>query len=202
MKNTRNSIQWGSMNNQTNESLPAANNDVNVAENVIHFCSAVTDESVAKFNAELRKLDLKLQQQTIAYGCSPIVIKLYISSHGGDVMAGFSAMDTILNCKSPVETYVDGYVGSAGTFMSIVGTTRYMYKHSHMLIHQLASEFWGKMDEFEDNKENMDRIHNMIKNFYLEYAKLPPELLDEILKHDLWWDAETCLSFGLIDYIV
>jgi len=26
--------------------------------------------------------------------------------------------------------------------------------------------------------------------------------MDEILKHDIWWDAEQCLEYGLIDEIV
>ena len=26
--------------------------------------------------------------------------------------------------------------------------------------------------------------------------------LDEILKHDLMWDAKTCLEYGLVDEIV
>ena len=34
--------------------------------------------------------------------------------------------------------------------------------------------------------------------FNLKYV----DKLDEILKHDLLWDAETCLKFGLIDEII
>ena len=41
-----------------------------------------------------------------------------------------------------------------------------------------------------------------IKNVYKKYTKLPMKKLDEILKHDLMWDAETCLGYGLIDEIV
>ena len=175
--------------------------DVLVDANVIHFCAGVNSDSIAKFNSELRKLDVKLRQETISYNCEPIRIKLHISSYGGSIFSGVSAMDAILNCKSPVDTIVDGYVASAGTFLSIVGTKRYMYKHSYMLVHQLSSKFWGKMSEFEDNKENLDRLHEMIKRFYMEYTTLPTEQLEEIMKHDLWWDAETCLKFGLIDEI-
>jgi ATP-dependent protease ClpP protease subunit len=41
-----------------------------------------------------------------------------------------------------------------------------------------------------------------IKNVYKEYTQVPMEKLDEILKHDLMWDANLCLKYGLIDKII
>ena len=29
----------------------------------------------------------------------------------------------------------------------------------------------------------------------------PPDM-DEILKHDLWWDSATCLRYGLVDEVI
>ena len=43
---------------------------------------------------------------------------------------------------------------------------------------------------------------DMIKNTYRDYTKVPTEQIDEILKHDLFWDAETCKTLGLVDEIV
>ena len=132
----------------------------------------------------------------------PPILKLLINSGGGSITAGISSMDTILRCKVPVETYVDGFCASAGTFLSVVGDTRYMSRNSYMLIHQLSSSFWGKYSEFEDEKQNLDLMMKTIKNVYKKYTKLPMQKLDEILKRDLMWDAEKCLEYGLIDDIV
>ena len=41
-----------------------------------------------------------------------------------------------------------------------------------------------------------------IKREYEEYTKIPMKKLDEILKHDLMFDAETCLKYGMIDEII
>jgi ATP-dependent protease ClpP protease subunit len=41
-----------------------------------------------------------------------------------------------------------------------------------------------------------------IKNVYKKYTEVPMEKIDEILKHDLMWDAETCKTLGLVDEIV
>ena len=70
-----------------------------------------------------------------------------------------------------------------------------------MLIHQLSSFFWGKYEEFKDEKQNLDKIMEMIKKVYAEYTKIPTKKLEEILKHDLWLDADQCLEYGLVDEI-
>ena len=41
-----------------------------------------------------------------------------------------------------------------------------------------------------------------IKNVYKKYTKVPLKELNTILKHDLLWDAEKCLEYGLIDEII
>ena len=41
-----------------------------------------------------------------------------------------------------------------------------------------------------------------IKDVYKQYTKLPMKKLDEILKRDLLWDAQTCLDYGMIDEII
>ena len=41
-----------------------------------------------------------------------------------------------------------------------------------------------------------------IKNLYIERTKIPKKQLNEMLKRDLWWDAKTCLEYGLVDDII
>ena len=49
--------------------------------------------------------------------------------------------------------------------------------------------------------ENNRRLMKSIKSIYKEYTKVPMAKIDEILKHDIWFDANTCLEYGLIDTI-
>jgi len=71
-----------------------------------------------------------------------------------------------------------------------------------MLVHQLSSGMWGKYKEMKDEMENVDNMMKTIREIYLEYTKIPKKKLDEILDHDLWFDAETCLKYGLVDEII
>ena len=132
----------------------------------------------------------------------PPSIKILINSGGGSITAGISSMDTVLRCKVPVETYVDGFCASAATFISVVGDYRFMSRNSYMLIHQLSSSLWGKYSEIEDEKKNLDLMMETIKSVYKEYTKVPMRKLDEILKHDLLWDSKTCLKYRLIDEVI
>ena len=77
-----------------------------------------------------------------------------------------------------------------------------MTRNSFMLIHQLSTGFWGKYEEFEDEKKNLDLMMKMIKNVYREYTKIPEKKLNEILKRDLMLDANTCLKWRLVDEII
>ena len=173
-----------------------------VHENKIYFYANVNRESVVELNKKVGEIESKSLTLANNLDINPPSIKILINSGGGSITAGISSMDTILRCKVPVETYVDGFCASAATFLSVVGDGRYMSRNSYMLIHQLSSNFWGKYSEFEDEKQNLDLMMKTIKNVYKKYTKLPMKKLDEILKHDLMWDAETCLGYGLIDEIV
>ena len=173
-----------------------------VHENKIYYYAGVNRESVVELNKKIGELESKnlIMSNTLDIDTPPI--KVLINSGGGSITAGISSMDTILRCKVPVETYVDGFCASAATFLSIVASHRFMSRHSYMLIHQLSSTLWGKYSEIEDEKKNLDLMMETIKNVYKEHTKVPMDKLDEILKHDLLWDAETCLKYGLIDEII
>tara|TARA_Y100000310_G_scaffold225117_1_gene227134 strand:- start:590 stop:805 length:216 start_codon:yes stop_codon:yes gene_type:complete len=71
-----------------------------------------------------------------------------------------------------------------------------------MLIHQLSTSFWGKYEEFEDEKQNLDLMMKMIRQIYREYTQIPKKELESILKRDLMLDAKKCLQWGLVDEII
>jgi ATP-dependent protease ClpP protease subunit len=173
-----------------------------VHENKIYYYAGVSRESAVELNKKIGEIESK--SLTLGYNLDidPPTLKLLINSGGGSITAGISSMDTILRCKVPIHTYVDGFCASAATFLSVVGNYRFMSRNSYMLIHQLSSNFWGKYSEFEDEKQNLDLMMETIKRVYKEYTKVPMEKIEEILKHDLMWDAETCKSLGLVDEIV
>jgi ATP-dependent protease ClpP protease subunit len=41
-----------------------------------------------------------------------------------------------------------------------------------------------------------------IKQIYKDHSNVNRRKLNDILKHDVWWDAKTCLDVGLVDGII
>ena len=175
---------------------------ISVHENKIYYYSNVNRESAVELNKKIGELESKSLTMSKTLDIDTPSIKVLINSGGGSITAGISSMDTILRCKVPVETYVDGFCASAATFLSLVGDGRFMSRNSYMLIHQLSTNFWGKYSEFEDEKQNLDLMMETIKRVYKEYTKVPMRKLDEILKHDLLWDAKMCLKYGLVEEVI
>ena len=175
---------------------------ISVQDNKIYFYSGVNRNSCVELNKKIGELESKSLTLSNSLGILPPSVKLFINSGGGSITAGISSMDTIIRSKVPIHTYVDGFAASAATFLSVVGAHRLMSRNSYMMIHQLSSNFWGTYSNFEDEKENLDLMMKTIKDIYKKYTKLPMKKLDEILKHDLMWDAQTCLKYGIVDEII
>ena len=146
-------------------------------------------------------MDKDLQVVKVKYGVE-VPIKLYISSYGGSIFAGFSTVDTIKSLGTPVHSYIDGAAASAATLISVVADKRFIHRNSFMLIHQLSSMMWGKYEEFKDEMENLDLLMARIKEIYKEHCSIPKKELEEILKHDLWLDSAKCVKWSLVDEIV
>ena len=178
------------------------NNIVEFSQNRIYFYSGVTRPKILKLNKGIYNLNVNMLSKAGPLEYSPPPIKLHINSYGGSVFAGLSAVDYIINSKVPVHTIIDGCAASAATLMSCVAEKRYMHRHACMLVHQLSGLMWGKFQEMQDDMQNSEMLMEKIKNIYKQYTKIPKKEMDNILKHDIWWEAEKCLEYGLVDELI
>ena len=178
-------------------------NRIESINNDVYFYAEVRRQNNLTLNKKLDSLGIKYFNYSNSLGMEHVApINLYINSYGGSVFAGFSSVDHIKNCKVPVHTIVDGCAASAATIMSVVGDHRMIYQHAFMLIHQLSAGSWGKFEDLKDDMANNELLMKKIKGIYEQHTKIPRKQLNDILKHDLWWDAETCLEYGLVDEII
>lgn len=178
------------------------NNVVDFTHNRIYYYSSVNRPKVLQLNKGIFNLNVNMLSKTGPLEYEPPPIKLHINSYGGSVFAGLAAVDYIKNSKIPVHTVIDGCAASAATLMSCVGDRRFMHKNACMLVHQLSGMMWGKFQEMQDDMSNSEMLMEKIKNIYRQHTKIPKKELDNILKHDLWWEAEKCLEYGLVDELI
>ena len=187
---------------ETKSHTSTDNNVVDTLHNRIYFYSGVTRPKILKLNKNIFSLNVSMLSKTGPLEYEPPPIILHINSYGGSVFAGLAAVDYIKNSKVPVHTIVDGCAASAATLMSCVGAHRMMHRNSCMLVHQLSGMMWGKFQEMQDDMQNSEMLMEKIKSIYKEHTKIPKKEMDNILKHDLWWEADKCLQYGLIDEVI
>ena len=167
--------------------------------NVVYFHSHVSRTTVHCLIHELNAACDYLKH--IKTSESNLRIKLYIHSEGGDLHAGLSAMEHIKNCEFEVDTYVDGYVASAGTLLLLGGKRRFMNKYSELLIHQFTIGMSGqwKHTELTEQHVNNEKLMKMLKAIYKEKTKIPTKVLNTILSKEVSLMPEECLEYRIVD---
>jgi ATP-dependent Clp endopeptidase proteolytic subunit ClpP len=169
--------------------------------NHIYFYSEVDRDTIFELIMLIKEAEEENIITSYKLNIETVPIYLHINSNGGNIFEAFNAIDVIIACKVPIYTIIEGSVASAGTLISVVGQKRYICPHAYMLIHQLSSCCWGKMTEIEDEFKNLQELMDKIKDIYKENSSIPKKELLELLKHDLWLNAEKSLQYKLVDEI-
>ena len=176
-------------------------NELDQIENSIFFYTGVTKNSILELNKKIKSLNNDLGQKAVALDIAIPEIKLHINSPGGSLLDCFATVDYIRKSKAPIHSIIEGSAASAATLISVVAQKRTINKHSFMLIHQLSSGMWGKFEEMKDDMQNCQVFMDTIYRVYEEHTKIPKNVLKDILKRDIFFDAKTCLKYGLVDRI-
>jgi ATP-dependent protease ClpP protease subunit len=166
---------------------------IHTIKNNIYFTGPLTDESVFAITTNLISLQYRDFDE----------INLHLQSGGGSLLPSLGLVDLIRTSDIPINTFIDGYVASAATLISIVGTKRFISKHGAMLVHELKmSNEYSKYKEIKDYSANADTLMQIIKDIYLEYTSIDENKLNYLLEHDLWLNSTQCQNYGFVDILI
>jgi ATP-dependent Clp protease protease subunit len=168
-------------------------------KNHLYFYTDVTQESCLDLNRKINELNKELLKISIEYDCPPPPIFLHINSMGGDLLAGFSVIDTIKNSRVPIVSIIEGNAASAATMISMVCHKRYITEHSFMLIHQLSSSCSGKFHEIQDDFQNDTKFMDLLYTLYKQHTTMTDKKIKTVLLRDIWWSSDECMENGLVD---
>jgi ATP-dependent Clp protease, protease subunit len=178
-------------------------NSIQSMGNRLYFYSDVNKDSIYSLNRSIDEMTKHLKTVQIIYELdTPPPLHLHISTDGGDIFAALCSVDKIANNSIPIYTYCEGMVASAGTLLSIAGKKRFITKNSCMLVHQLSTSVLGTYTELHQETKNLDLTMDILKKIYLQYTKFTTDNLEELLKQDIYLEAENCIKFGLVDEII
>lgn len=192
------------MNEQQQQCQCEDNSFVKVQGNDIYFHCEVCEETVLELNMKLKKLEKELLHKYLDLGIDKRPeIRIFIRSDGGDIHAGLSAMDCIKGMRRvKIRTIADGVCASAATFILLGGRSRHMTRNSYIMIHQLNMDgTWGKFEDFKDQLANLQQFMDRFREIYTSETFIPVDKLDEILKRDVYMDADKCEEWGIVDNI-
>ncbi|MFJ9382231.1 ClpP family protease [Peribacillus sp. NPDC101481] len=150
---------------------------------------------IQEWNREDEELNIPIDKRK--------TIQIYITSDGGDVVAGFSAIDAIKSSKTKVETIGVGSCVSMGALLLISGHYRKAYPNTIILIHDGSMSVQSTSKKAKNTMNFYDRLDNRIKKFVVENTNISEELYAE--KEDEEWYMfanDEGLSLGIVHEII
>jgi len=138
---------------------------------------------VNKFDEESAK-DFA-SQMSLAHNTGQKVIPVIIDSYGGQVYSLMSMIAAIKASELPVATIVEGKAMSCGAVLFTFGEEgmRFMDPDATVMIHDVSSAQWGKVEEIKASAAETERLNKKIYTMMARNCGQPDNFfLDEVHK--------------------
>ena len=155
------------------------------------------EESAAKFQLEIAQ----------AHNTGQKVIPVIIDSYGGQVYSLMTMISAIKNSEIPVATIVEGKAMSCGAVLSTFGAPghRYMDPDATIMIHDVSSMDFGKVEELKAGAQEADRLNTLIYTMMAQNCGKKDDYFLKIVdkkKHADWFiDATEAKKHGLANQL-
>lgn len=112
------------------------------------------EDSAKKFAQELAQ----------AHNTGQKIIPVVIDSYGGEVYSLMSMIAAIKDAELPVSTIVEGKAMSCGAVLFSFGEEglRFMDSDATLMIHDVSSMDWGKVEELKAGAKEADRLNTIV----------------------------------------
>ena len=135
------------------------------------------------------------------------IIPIIIDSYGGQVYSLMSMISDIKHSKIPVATIVQGKAMSCGAILFSFGADghRYMDPDATLMIHDVSSMGWGKVEEIKASAEETDRLNRKIYTMMAENCGHHKDYFLDIVHekgHSDWFlEADECKKHNLANHM-
>lgn len=135
------------------------------------------------------------------------VVPIIIDSYGGQVYSLLAMVDVIKSCPVPVATIVEGKAMSCGAVLFSCGSEgyRFMGQNSTLMVHDVSSGSFGKVEEIKSDARETERLNDKIyKMMAVNVGKPENYFLDLVHErgHSDWYlTPEDAKSHNLTNHI-
>lgn len=124
-------------------------------------------------------------------------IDLRINSMGGSVFEGLTIYNLLRDNGARVNTHIDGMAASIASVIAMAGDTVSIAENAFVMIHKPWAPAMGDADEHRSLADQLDKVEGSIANAYQRHSKESPEVIQEKMAAETWFDAQEALAFGL-----
>ena len=135
------------------------------------------------------------------------VLPVIIDSYGGQVYSLMSMISNIKNSRIPVATIIEGKAMSCGAILFSFGAEgmRYIDPDATVMIHDVSSMSWGKVEEIKVSADETERLNQKIYHMMAENCGHHKDYFLDIVHekgHADWFlEADECLKHNLANHI-
>ena len=146
-------------------------------------------------------------QMSKAQNTGQPVVPVIIDSYGGEIYSLMSMISDIQHSKIPVATIAQGKAMSCGAILFSFGEEgkRYMDPHATVMIHDVSSMGWGKVEEIKADAEEVDRLNKKVYRMMAINCGHPEDYFLEIVHNrghaDWYLTAEQCKRHNLANHL-
>lgn len=134
-------------------------------------------------------------------------IKIQLDTYGGFCYHGLSLISRI---KSLIDEGYEvvgicaGVAMSMGSAILMACSTRRMFRHGTILIHQVSSGSYGEVQTIREELKESERLWRVLQDLIIEDTNITQEQLDDITSRKFDWilDSKQALELKVIDEII
>jgi len=132
------------------------------------------------------------KQMNDAHNTGQTIIPIVIDSYGGEAYSLMGMISIIENAKLPVATIVESKAMSCGAILFTFGTEgyRYMSQSATLMIHDVASFAFGKIEEIKADVKEGERLNTLVYRMMADNCKQPKDYFKKLVHergHSDWY---------------
>lgn len=145
-------------------------------------------------------------QMSKAQSTGQPVVPVVIDSYGGQVYSLMAMISAIRGSRCPVATIVEGKAMSCGALLFSFGAAgmRYMDPDATLMIHDVSSGTFGKVEEIKADAKEVDRLNKKVYGMLARNCGKPDDYFLRILHdrgHAEWYlDAQEAMHHNIASH--
>lgn len=166
-------------------------------EPLIITVNEFTEESASEFATAI----------SLAHNTGQEIIPVIIDSFGGQVYSLLSMISSIRNSKVPIATIVRGKAMSCGALLASFGAPghRYMDSDATMMIHDVSSVAFGKIEELKSDVREAERLNKKVYTMMAQNCEQEDNYFLDLIHdkgHSDWYlDAQEALHHNIVQHV-